>query len=188
MSLWGTLEYHVSGFEPDGWYNPGMGQNDLGSHHLQNVHGHDATSWVPDAISQSCKRMVVDNNIDAFMNGSHAGESASWVDLDDVNRAFENDLQSFLDDTKHDFEDIGQVQNRSCRQAPQLNSSSHRHACPEPECLMVFQYPKDLARHRSTVHSHDRPFKCPEESCRYHIEGFGRKDNRARHMKKVHGR
>ncbi|QDS69594.1 hypothetical protein FKW77_008488 [Venturia effusa] len=53
------------------------------------------------------------------------------------------------------------------------------------QCEGVFLYPKDLVRHKKT---HDkvpvRGFKCTKRTCRYHHEGFVRKDHLLRHHRK----
>ena len=49
--------------------------------------------------------------------------------------------------------------------------------CPYPECGRVF---RDLPAHLLT-HQAERPEKCPLQSCEYHIKGFARPYDRARH-------
>ncbi|KAK9796530.1 putative C2H2-type domain-containing protein [Seiridium cardinale] len=54
-------------------------------------------------------------------------------------------------------------------------------------CNTSFGAPKDLARHKSTVHQHSNPFKCEILDCpRYH-KPFSRQDNLKRHMRVSHG-
>ncbi|KAH6975502.1 hypothetical protein BKA56DRAFT_634104 [Ilyonectria sp. MPI-CAGE-AT-0026] len=49
--------------------------------------------------------------------------------------------------------------------------------CTWPECGKVF---KDLKAHMLT-HQHERPEKCPIQTCEYHVKGFARKYDKNRH-------
>ncbi|GIZ41008.1 hypothetical protein CKM354_000432600 [Cercospora kikuchii] len=55
-------------------------------------------------------------------------------------------------------------------------------------CEKAFKYPKDFRRHWQSVHESgfDYEYKCPVQTCKYHLLGFARKDNRKRHVRKKH--
>ncbi|CUS12154.1 unnamed protein product [Tuber aestivum] len=51
------------------------------------------------------------------------------------------------------------------------------------QCNREFPRPCDLTKHKKT---HERPFKCDDESCKYHIEGFPTNKERERHQNDIH--
>lgn len=53
------------------------------------------------------------------------------------------------------------------------------------ECPKAFHFAKDLRRHRKT-HTRERTSFCPFVGCKYHREGFTRKDHRDRHVRTLH--
>ncbi|KAG9247235.1 hypothetical protein BJ878DRAFT_210100 [Calycina marina] len=55
--------------------------------------------------------------------------------------------------------------------------SREKGRCTYPDCGKVF---KDLKAHMLT-HQHERPEKCPIQTCDYHIKGFARKYDKNRH-------
>ncbi|PVH81697.1 hypothetical protein DL98DRAFT_653857 [Cadophora sp. DSE1049] len=54
-------------------------------------------------------------------------------------------------------------------------------SCKAPD----FTNPGDLKRHQRAVHGKGT-FFCPVSSCKRHARGFGRKDNKEEHVKRVH--
>lgn len=67
--------------------------------------------------------------------------------------------------------------NSSTRSTRSFIEQSDKATCPYPECGRVF---RDLPAHLLT-HQAERPEKCPVQSCEYHIKGFSRPHDRARH-------
>jgi hypothetical protein len=57
------------------------------------------------------------------------------------------------------------------------DQSKEKGRCTYPECGKLF---KDLKAHIMT-HQHERPEKCPIQTCDYHIKGFARKYDKNRH-------
>lgn len=57
--------------------------------------------------------------------------------------------------------------------------------CSDPTCDKVFNRKCDLAKHEKT---HSRPFKCPEESCKYHELGLPTEKERERHVNDRHSK
>ncbi|RPB02254.1 hypothetical protein L873DRAFT_1673713 [Choiromyces venosus 120613-1] len=51
------------------------------------------------------------------------------------------------------------------------------------QCSREFPRPCDLTKHKKT---HERPFKCDDKSCKYHIEGFPTNKERERHQNDIH--
>ncbi|KAG0637953.1 hypothetical protein HOY80DRAFT_888734 [Tuber brumale] len=51
------------------------------------------------------------------------------------------------------------------------------------QCPREFPRPCDLTKHKKT---HERPFKCDDEGCKYHIEGFPTNKERERHQNDIH--
>ena len=72
-------------------------------------------------------------------------------------------------------------------------SSSHYgkpgdYRCREANCKYITKRLRDLKRHYSSKHCiKPRTLKCPVLSCRYHQDGFARKDKLDSHYQKVHG-
>lgn len=103
----------------------------------------------------------------------------------DVDEVLDNDALTFLQDTAEATAHHQTSTHLGQRTWTRGDDPPNRNfICVD--CTSSFQYPKDLARHQSTVHAQARPFVCPVESCRYHIIGFGRLDNRARHIRNMH--
>ncbi len=57
--------------------------------------------------------------------------------------------------------------------------------CSDPTCDKIFNRKCDLAKHEKT---HSRPFKCPEESCKYHEMGLPTEKERERHVNDRHSK
>ncbi|KIW56227.1 hypothetical protein, variant 3 [Exophiala xenobiotica] len=57
--------------------------------------------------------------------------------------------------------------------------------CSDPSCDKVFTRKCDLAKHEKT---HSRPFKCPEEGCKYHELGLPTEKERERHFNDKHSK
>merc|ERR1711939_188806 len=57
--------------------------------------------------------------------------------------------------------------------------------CSDPTCDKVFTRKCDLAKHEKT---HSRPFKCPEEGCKYHKLGLPTEKERERHYNDKHSK
>jgi hypothetical protein len=57
--------------------------------------------------------------------------------------------------------------------------------CSDPTCDKIFNRKCDLAKHEKT---HSRPFKCPEESCKYHELGLPTEKERERHVNDRHSK
>ncbi|KAI1618313.1 hypothetical protein EDD36DRAFT_426106 [Exophiala viscosa] len=57
--------------------------------------------------------------------------------------------------------------------------------CHDPECDKTFTRKCDLAKHEKT---HSRPFKCPEETCKYHDLGLPTEKERERHYNDKHSK
>ncbi|KIW48227.1 uncharacterized protein PV06_00836 [Exophiala oligosperma] len=57
--------------------------------------------------------------------------------------------------------------------------------CSDPTCDKVFTRKCDLAKHEKT---HSRPFKCPEEGCKYHEMGLPTEKERERHWNDKHSK
>ncbi len=57
--------------------------------------------------------------------------------------------------------------------------------CSDQTCDKIFNRMCDLAKHEKT---HSRPFKCPEESCKYHEKGLATKIGRDHHVNECHSR
>ncbi|KAJ6600763.1 hypothetical protein B0H10DRAFT_1680880, partial [Mycena sp. CBHHK59/15] len=55
--------------------------------------------------------------------------------------------------------------------------------CRKDGCEQPFKNPDDYKRHQNTVHLEERPFKCPESSCKCE---YGRKDTLFRHITQHH--
>ncbi|KAL5319793.1 hypothetical protein ACEPPN_012850 [Leptodophora sp. 'Broadleaf-Isolate-01'] len=67
-----------------------------------------------------------------------------------------------------------------------MNKHERPYKCPTTNCKAKdFTNSGDLKRHQRTVHSKGL-FFCPVSSCKRHAKGFGRKDNREEHVKRVH--
>ncbi|KAK0116290.1 hypothetical protein ONS95_013312 [Cadophora gregata] len=67
-----------------------------------------------------------------------------------------------------------------------MNKHERPYKCTTSNCkAREFTNPGDLKRHQRTVHSKGA-FFCPISSCKRHARGFGRKDNRDEHLKRVH--
>lgn len=72
-------------------------------------------------------------------------------------------------------------------------SSSHYgkpgdYRCREANCKFITKRFRDLKRHCSSKHCiKPRILKCPVLSCKYHQDGFSRKDKLNSHYQKVHG-
>ena len=68
------------------------------------------------------------------------------------------------------------------------------HKCPHTNCKHAFAMRKDLDRHLATRKHRNAPgsgkppkyYTCEVEGCKYHLEGFSRRDNLLRHTRKVH--
>lgn len=171
------------------WDNQQTHQPGLGGESFQATSHNGGNELLWSNIDHSHNQSIPfgSNSTSSLCFGS-AQRSTDWFGSDNFSNALEDDLRSFLRSTEHSSLSGEHGRGRSIAQRARPGPSARRYACPEPMCSMTFQYPKDLARHQSTVHDQARPFKCPQESCKYHIEGFGRLDNRARHMKNMHGR
>ena len=60
--------------------------------------------------------------------------------------------------------------------------------CREADCKYVTKRWGDLMRHSSSKHCiNPKSFECPVLSCKYHQQGFTRKDKLTSHIQKVHG-
>ncbi|KAK5197014.1 hypothetical protein LTR72_000241 [Exophiala xenobiotica] len=57
--------------------------------------------------------------------------------------------------------------------------------CSDPSCDKVFTRKCDLSKHEKT---HSRPFKCPEEACKYHELGLPTEKERERHYNDKHSK
>jgi hypothetical protein len=57
--------------------------------------------------------------------------------------------------------------------------------CSDPTCDKIFNRKCDLAKHEKT---HSRPFKCPEENCKYHELGLPTEKERERHVNDRHSK
>ncbi|KIV85030.1 hypothetical protein PV11_00768 [Exophiala sideris] len=57
--------------------------------------------------------------------------------------------------------------------------------CHDPDCDKTFTRKCDLAKHEKT---HSRPFKCPEETCKYHDLGLPTEKERERHYNDKHSK
>lgn len=57
--------------------------------------------------------------------------------------------------------------------------------CRDPTCDKVFNRKCDLAKHEKT---HSRPFKCPDENCKYHSLGLPTEKERERHYNDKHAK
>ncbi|KIX02737.1 uncharacterized protein Z518_08679 [Rhinocladiella mackenziei CBS 650.93] len=57
--------------------------------------------------------------------------------------------------------------------------------CHDKSCDKIFTRKCDLAKHEKT---HSRPFKCPEESCKYHELGLPTEKERERHYNDKHAK
>jgi len=57
------------------------------------------------------------------------------------------------------------------------DENKEKQRCTYPDCGKVF---KDLKAHMLT-HQHERPEKCPIQTCEYHTKGFARKYDKNRH-------
>ncbi|KAL2068105.1 hypothetical protein VTL71DRAFT_16203 [Oculimacula yallundae] len=67
-----------------------------------------------------------------------------------------------------------------------MDKHERPHKCTVPHCKATdFTNLGDLKRHHRTVHRQGS-FFCPSLSCKRHVKGFGRKDNRDEHVKRVH--
>ncbi|KAG4440426.1 hypothetical protein IFR05_004070 [Cadophora sp. M221] len=67
-----------------------------------------------------------------------------------------------------------------------MNKHERPYKCPTANCKAKdFTNSGDLKRHQRTVHSKGL-FFCPVSSCKRYAKGFGRKDNREEHVKRVH--
>ncbi|PWW79303.1 hypothetical protein C7212DRAFT_355345 [Tuber magnatum] len=51
------------------------------------------------------------------------------------------------------------------------------------QCNREFPRPCDLTKHKKT---HERPFKCEDENCKYYIDGFPTNKERERHQNDIH--
>lgn len=60
--------------------------------------------------------------------------------------------------------------------------------CLFPNCphKKPFERPSDLTRHGQSVHSSERQFACPIDSCDAQIKEFARKDHLTKHMRERH--
>ncbi|KAK3312287.1 hypothetical protein B0H66DRAFT_595885 [Apodospora peruviana] len=74
------------------------------------------------------------------------------------------------------------LQRSNPTQASTLDPNLSCDQCPNQRFLRVC----DLKRHQRERHERTLPFKCPVSSCRRHVEGFERKENRDRHFKLRH--
>ncbi|KAK3331403.1 hypothetical protein B0H66DRAFT_598885 [Apodospora peruviana] len=74
------------------------------------------------------------------------------------------------------------LQRSNPTQASTLGPNLSCDQCPNQRFLRVC----DLKRHQRERHERTLPFKCPVSSCRRHVDGFERKDNRDRHFKLRH--
>ncbi|KAH7321776.1 hypothetical protein BKA65DRAFT_88753 [Rhexocercosporidium sp. MPI-PUGE-AT-0058] len=67
-----------------------------------------------------------------------------------------------------------------------MDKHERPHKCTVSNCKVTdFTNSGDLKRHQRTVHG-TGIFFCPVPSCKRHTRGFGRKDNREEHVKRVH--
>lgn len=57
------------------------------------------------------------------------------------------------------------------------------HECPVENCDKEFKRPCDLTKH---IKTHERPWKCPEEGCKYHTHGWPTEKERDRHINDKH--
>lgn len=57
------------------------------------------------------------------------------------------------------------------------------YTCDVHGCRKQFKRPCDLTKH---VKTHERPFKCPEEDCKYHKQGWPTEKERDRHYNDKH--
>ncbi|PSK55789.1 Transcription factor IIIA [Elsinoe australis] len=55
--------------------------------------------------------------------------------------------------------------------------------CKHEDCTKSFKRPCDLTKH---IKTHERPWKCPEESCKYHEVGWPTEKERERHVNDKH--
>ncbi|KAJ9627240.1 hypothetical protein H2203_003702 [Taxawa tesnikishii (nom. ined.)] len=63
------------------------------------------------------------------------------------------------------------------------NELPKTYTCKAPGCHKEFKRPCDLTKH---VKTHDRPFKCPEENCKYHEYGWPTEKECDRHVNDKH--
>jgi len=57
------------------------------------------------------------------------------------------------------------------------------YTCDADGCRKQFKRPCDLTKH---VRTHDRPFKCPDDTCKYHKQGWPTEKERDRHYNDKH--
>lgn len=55
------------------------------------------------------------------------------------------------------------------------------------ECPHKFGSKKELDRHRASIHSEEKPFRCAWPNCKRSQKGWPREDNYHRHVRTVHG-
>nr|POF12715.1 zinc finger protein 143 [Quercus suber] len=63
------------------------------------------------------------------------------------------------------------------------NAKPEIHACSISGCDKEFKRPCDLTKH---IKTHERPWKCPEEQCKYHDHGWPTEKERDRHVNDKH--
>ncbi|KAH6871407.1 hypothetical protein B0T10DRAFT_500551 [Thelonectria olida] len=77
---------------------------------------------------------------------------------------------------------------RSALRRHQRNTHENPLVCQVKGCRHIKPFGRlgDLVRHKKSAHGIARPFKCPVASCKYHEDGFKRKDSLQDHMKTWH--
>lgn len=63
------------------------------------------------------------------------------------------------------------------------NAKPEIHACSIGDCDKEFKRPCDLTKH---VKTHERPWKCPQDQCKYHEHGWPTEKERDRHVNDKH--
>lgn len=80
-----------------------------------------------------------------------------------------------------DLSDDDSVQRSMARR--KKNEPIKTYYCKHEDCTKSFKRPCDLTKH---VKTHERPWKCPEESCKYHEVGWPTEKERERHVNDKH--
>ena len=94
-----------------------------------------------------------------------------WTTKDSPRKIFYNAYDAFLHDV--DRSHYGKQGNWRCREA---------------NCKFITKRWNDFKRHTSSKHCiKPKKLKCPDLSCKYHQDGFARKDKLDSHYQKVHG-
>ncbi|KAH8593667.1 hypothetical protein B0O99DRAFT_515434 [Bisporella sp. PMI_857] len=102
------------------------------------------------------------------------------VDLDEDSKGAIQFKRSLSEEAEDD-ESILRSMARRKRSASATELAPKR--CREPGCNKEFKRPCDLTKHEKT---HSRPWKCPNESCKYHEYGWPTEKEMDRHINDKH--